>query len=58
MGYKLKPTENAFQVTREGKFAYRSYRRGEIYDEVPPEDVDRFEKIGPETRRNGDTEKN
>ncbi len=48
MSYKLKPTENEFQVTREGKFEYRRYRHGETYNEVPPEDLHRFEKIDAE----------
>jgi hypothetical protein len=44
MPYKLKPKELAFQVTREGKFEYHRYRQGQIYEEIPPEDVHRFEK--------------
>jgi precorrin-6x reductase len=45
MPYRLKKTENAFQVCREGKFEYRRYERGKTYDEVPPEDAHRFEEI-------------
>ena len=48
MSYKLKPAENEFQVTREGKFEYRRYRHGETYNEVPPEDLHRFEEIKKE----------
>ena len=54
--YKLKPKELAFQVTREGKFEYRHYRQGQIYDEIPPEDAHRFEKTDAGTQRRGDTE--
>ena len=52
--YKLKPKELAFQVTREGKFEYRHYRQGQIYDEIPPEDAQRFEEI---TNNTNDTNK-
>ncbi len=45
MGFRLKKTENEFQVTREGKFEYRHFKRGEVYEEIPPEEVDRFENI-------------
>jgi hypothetical protein len=44
MPFRLKPSENAFQVTREGKFEYRRYEHGKVYDEIPPEDAHRFEK--------------
>ena len=44
MPYKLKKKELAFQVTREGKFEYRRYKHGVLYDEVPPEDAHRFEQ--------------
>lgn len=45
MSYRLKKTENAFQVCREGKFENRRYEHGKAYDEVPPEDAHRFEEI-------------
>jgi hypothetical protein len=65
MSYRLKKSELAFQVTREGKFAYRRYKHGETYSEVPPEDAHRFENTGtgtkkeedPAPRRRGDTVK-
>ena len=44
MPYKLKSKENEFQVTREGKFEYRSYKHGILYDEIPPEEAKHFEK--------------
>ena len=43
MAYKLKDSENEFQVTREGPFEYRTYRHGEQYATVPDEEKDRFE---------------
>lgn len=45
MPYKLKLKELAFQVIREGKFEYRRYVHGIVYDEIPPEDANRFEEI-------------
>jgi hypothetical protein len=48
MPYKLKLKELAFQVIREGKFEYRRYVHGIVYDEIPPEDANRFDKIEPE----------
>lgn len=48
MPYKLKKSELAFQVIREGKFEYRRYKHGVVYDEIPPEDASRFDKIEPE----------
>jgi hypothetical protein len=44
MSYRLKKTENAFQVCREGRFENRRYEHGKAYDEVPPEDAHRFEQ--------------
>jgi hypothetical protein len=48
MSYRLKKTENAFRVCREGKFEYRRYEHGKTYDEVPPEDAHRFETLDVE----------
>ncbi len=56
MPYRLKKTESAFQVCREGKFEYRRYEHGKTYDEVPPEDAHRFEKTDMETKGRGDAE--
>jgi len=47
MSFRLKKTENAFQVLREGKFEYRRYGHGKTYDEVPPEDAHRFDPVSP-----------
>ncbi len=45
MSYRLKKSENEFQVTREGKFEYRHFNHGEIYEEIPDEEKDKFETI-------------
>ena len=45
MPYKLKDSENEFQVTREGEFEYKIFQHGKLYDRVPPEEADRFEII-------------
>lgn len=42
--YKLKNNAADFAVV-DGKFAGRTYRAGEIYDEIPPEEKGKFEKI-------------
>ena len=44
--WKLKPRESGFQVTREGPFEYQTFKSGETYDRIPPEEADRFEPIG------------
>jgi hypothetical protein len=36
-------------VTREGKFEYRRYKQGIIYNEIPPEDAHCFEEITNKT---------
>lgn len=46
MSYKLKPSENAFQVTREGEFEFKSFRHGEVYERIPKEEAHRFEEVG------------
>lgn len=51
MPYKLKSKENEFQVTREGKFEYRSYKHGILYDEIPPEEAKHFEKTDAEIKK-------
>jgi hypothetical protein len=48
MDYRLNKKFPGFQVTREGKFEWRRYIHGQTYNEVPPEDAHRFEKIGTE----------
>lgn len=48
MPYRLKKEFPGFQVMRQGKFEWRRYRHGQTYDEVPPEDAQRFNKVEPE----------
>jgi hypothetical protein len=48
MSWRLKATENSFQVTRDGPFEYRTFKHGEIYTEIPEEEADRFELIEEE----------
>jgi len=43
--YTLKPGQPAFQVTREGPFEYHTFKRGEIYEKVPPEEIHRFDPV-------------
>ena len=43
--YMLKQTEAAFQVTAEGPFEYHTFRHGEAYKEVPPEEMHKFDKM-------------
>ncbi len=45
MKYILKPSENEFQVTREGEFEFKTFRHGEVYEKIPPEEANRFEEI-------------
>ncbi len=47
--YKLKKSENAFQVTKEGPFEYHIFKHGKIYTSIPEEEKDRFEEIGSES---------
>jgi hypothetical protein len=42
--YKLKENQESFQVV-DGEFAGRSYKRGETYSEVPPNEAYRFDEI-------------
>lgn len=45
--YRLKSNVADFTVV-DGKFAGRNYRAGETYDEIPPEEKNKFEKLGSE----------
>ena len=45
MAWKLKAEKNEFQVTREGKFEYHTFRHGEIYQEIPAEEESKFEEV-------------
>ena len=49
MLYRLKPSEEAFQVTREGPFEYHRFVHFEIYDMEPEEEKKRFEMVQTET---------
>lgn len=49
MPYKLKDTENEFQVIREGEFEYHTFRHGEVYGKIPEPEKDRFIDINPIT---------
>ena len=44
MRYKLKENAADFEMV-DGQFAGRKYKAGEIYDEIPPGEKDRFEKV-------------
>ncbi len=46
MEWKLKPGQSGFQVTKEGPFEYKTFIPGEVYEQIPPEEADRFEPIG------------
>lgn len=42
MRWKLKADQNEFQVIREGKFEYHTFRHGEIYKEIPAGEESKF----------------
>ncbi len=42
--YKLKPTSPDF-VCCDGPFAGRKFIAGDIYDEIPPAEADKFETV-------------
>jgi len=44
--YKLKKGFENFQVV-DGPFAGRKFEKGKEYDEVPPDEAKKFEKIRP-----------
>jgi len=48
--YRLKPNVPDFTVV-DGKFAGRTFRAGELYAEVPPEEIRRFEKDPEEAEK-------
>jgi hypothetical protein len=43
--YRLKTNQSAFQVTREGPFEYHTFKHGEVYEKVPPEEIHRFNSL-------------
>lgn len=50
--WKLKDGQPAIQVTKEGPFAYHTFKPGELYKEIPEEEAHRFEKVDPEKEGN------
>ena len=44
MPYKLKANVESFEVV-DGPFAGRSFKSGEIYEEIPAAEKDRFEAV-------------
>jgi hypothetical protein len=42
--YKLKTNVPDFEVV-DGKFAGRKYRHGQTYQEIPPEEVKKFDQV-------------
>jgi hypothetical protein len=50
MPYQLKKGQETFQAM-DGPFAYHTFKKGVIYEDVPPEEKHRFEKMGtPKTK--------
>ena len=56
MAYKLKPNVPDFTVV-DGTFEGRSYKAGETYDEIPPQEKNKFESIPVSKEAEADTEK-
>jgi hypothetical protein len=54
--YTLKPGQPAFQVTREGPFEYHTFKQGEIYEKVPPEEINRFDILKSMTPSPGESD--
>ncbi len=46
--WKLKAEEEAFQVTKDGPFAFHTFRHGEVYEAIPEEEKHRFESLDPD----------
>jgi len=44
MNYRLKKTEGSIRIV-DGPYAGRKYMKGRLYDDIPPEEAHRFEKI-------------
>lgn len=44
MPYRLKPGVESFQVV-DGPMAYTTFKKGETYDEIPPQEAEKFEEI-------------
>lgn len=52
MLYRLKKGQENFQVV-DGPFAYHTYRHGETYDTVPPEEAHKFDELGAGAKDQG-----
>jgi len=44
MKYKLKPGVESFDVV-DGEFAGKKYRKGKVYDKIPPIEKNKFEEV-------------
>ncbi len=44
MAYRLKANQPEFEMV-DGPFARKGYKRNRVYEKVPPEHEDRFERI-------------
>ncbi len=55
-GYRLKKDLPEFQVTREGPFEYHTFRHGEVYREIPPEEAQKFDVLESKGEEGGETE--
>ena len=44
MKYRLKKNAESIQIV-DGPYAGRKYEKGKLYDEIPPEEAHRFERI-------------
>ena len=51
--FVLKVNCPAFQVTAEGEFEYHTFRHGEIYNKIPPEEAHKFESLESTTSQRG-----
>lgn len=54
MSYKLKPGIESFEVV-DGPFAGKKFLQGRIYEDVPPNEKTKFEKVTKKVR--GETKK-
>ncbi|HNR12061.1 MAG TPA: hypothetical protein PKM59_01975 [Thermodesulfobacteriota bacterium] len=45
MPYQLKPGVESFQVV-DGPMAYTTFQKGKAYDQIPPEQADKFQEVG------------
>ncbi len=45
IGFKLKKSEEEFQVTREGEFEFFKFEHRKVYSRVPAEDQQKFEAV-------------